>query len=242
MARLGVRTLYLQVGNPDGAPPDTLTDAAELREFLSRAKSAGVKVVAWFLPEFSDLDYDTQMLRTIAAFRSGNTRFDTLALDLEYTQGEPDVSARNDKAVALARTTRELLGPTRAIGGIVYPPVQTEVLNPALWPGFPYQRLAKWIDVWMPMAYYTFRAPPYRDPYRYTEESVRRLRKNLDAPDALVHPIGGIADQTTPEDYTAFLRAVKKVKGIGWSVYDYNTTASSAWTFLRAAQSNLTAE
>jgi hypothetical protein len=242
MAGLGVQTLYLQVSNPDGDSPDQITDATELREFLTRAKAAGVRVVAWYLPGLADVDLDTRMLRTIVDFRSGSARFDTVALDLEYTQGEPDVAVRNDNAVRLARNARKLLGSTRAVGAIVYPAVQTEVLNPILWPGFPYKRLAKSVDVWMPMTYYTFRSAPYRDPYRYVTESVSRLRKDLDDSAALVHPIGGIADQTSPEDYVAFLRAVKKVDGIGWSVYDYNTTTSSAWTFLRGGQSNFTAE
>ena len=74
-----------------------------------------------------------------------------------------------------------------------------------------------------------------RDPFRYTEESVARLRKHLDDDHALVHPIGGIADQTSPEDYVAFLRAVKSTRAIGYSVYDFNTTSSSAWTYLRGA-------
>src|SRR6478735_12600233 len=41
MARLGVRTLYLQVANPDGASPDQLTDEVQLREILTRARSTG---------------------------------------------------------------------------------------------------------------------------------------------------------------------------------------------------------
>jgi hypothetical protein len=233
MARLGVRTLYLQVGNPDGASPDQLTDEVQVREMLTRARTAGLKVVAWYLPALADVALDTRMLNTINAFRSGTARFDTIALDLEYTQGEPDVALRNDNMIEVARYTRKLVGAKRAIGGIVYPAVQTEVLNPVLWPGFPYKKLADSVDVWMPMAYFTFRSEPYRDAFRYTDESVTRLRKRLDNDSALVHPIGGIADLTTPEDYVAFLRAVKSTKSIGYSVYDFNTTSSSAWTFLR---------
>ena len=97
----------------------------------------------------------------------------------------------------------------------------------------PEKKLAESVDVWMPMTYFTFRSDPYRDAFRYTDESVARLRKRLGNDNALVHPIGGIADQTSPEDYLAFLRAVKNTKAIGYSVYDFNTTSSSAWTFLR---------
>ena len=233
MARLGVRTLYLQVANPDGASPDQLTDEAQLREILTGARAAGLKVVAWYLPGLADVALDTRMIKTIVGFRSGTARFDTVALDLEYTQGESDVSVRNDNTVEVTRNTRKLLGTKRALGAIVYPAVQTEVLNPVLWPNFPYKRLAESVDVWMPMTYFTFRSDPYRDAFRYTDESVARLRKRLGNDNALVHPIGGIADQTSPEDYLAFLRAVKNTKAIGYSVYDFNTTSSSAWTFLR---------
>src|SRR3954467_10172143 len=50
MAALGVRTLYVQVANPDGAPSNQLTDRSELRALLARAHERGVAVVPWFLP------------------------------------------------------------------------------------------------------------------------------------------------------------------------------------------------
>ena len=34
-------------------------------------------------------------------------------------------------------------------------------------------------------------------------------------------------------DYEAFLRAVYDTKSVGWSIYDYNTMASSAWPRMR---------
>src|SRR4029079_3938899 len=34
-------------------------------------------------------------------------------------------------------------------------------------------------------------------------------------------------------DYDAFLRAVYDTKSVGWSIYDYNTMASSAWPRMR---------
>ena len=73
-----------------------------------------------------------------------------------------------------------------------------------------------------------------RDPYAYTAESVDRLRANLDDKRAVVHPVGGIGDLTTAQDYDAFLRAVYDTKSVGWSIYDYNTTFSSSWPRLRA--------
>ena len=53
MAALGVKTLYVQVANPDGAPANQLTDRAELRALLERAHDHDIAVVPWFLPERS---------------------------------------------------------------------------------------------------------------------------------------------------------------------------------------------
>ena len=162
--------------------------------------------------------------------------FDGVALDLENTTGVPDITVRNNRIVDLTKRTRKLLGDNRALGAIVYPAVQTDLINPALWPNFPYRRLQPSVDVWMPMAYFTFRdvESGYRDPFRYTEDSVALLRAHLKNKDAPVHVIGGIADLATPADYVAFLKAARLTKAVGYSMYDFRTTSSAAWTALRA--------
>src|SRR5262252_1269909 len=53
MAALGVKTLYLQVANPDGAPANQLTDRVQLRSILAAAHEHDVAVVPWFLPSFT---------------------------------------------------------------------------------------------------------------------------------------------------------------------------------------------
>jgi hypothetical protein len=235
MAALGAKTLYLQVVNPVGQPPTSLSDAELLGHFLSRAHDEDLRVVAWYLPSAEDVKDDLAMLRRIVNFRADGEQFDAVALDLENTTDVPDVAVRNDRIVKLTKRTAAMLGDDRALGAIVYPAVQTEVINPSLWPNFPYRRLAPSVDVWMPMAYFTFRdaASGYRDPLRYTEESVRRLRAHLRDPSAPVHVIGGIADLATPEDYTAFLRAARATRSVGYSMYDFRTTSSAAWATLR---------
>ena len=45
--------------------------------------------------------------------------------------------------------------------------------------------------------------------------------------------IGGIADHATNADDVGFVRAAKRTGAIGWSVYDYATTGSTAWPRLR---------
>jgi hypothetical protein len=234
MAALGVRTLYLQVVNPVGDPPTSLFDAALLTEFVAHAHDHDMKVVAWYLPSVVDVDADYAMIQRIASFRVDDSGFDGVALDLEDTHGVLDVAVRNDRIVDLTKRTRKLLGKSRALGAIVYPAVQTELINPLLWPTFPYRRLQPSVDVWMPMAYFTFRDAEYRDPLRYTEDSVAMLRAHLRDRSAAVHVIGGIADLTTPEDYAAFLLAARRTKAVGYSMYDFRTTSSAAWAVLRA--------
>ncbi|MET0628183.1 MAG: hypothetical protein ABW033_06985 [Acidimicrobiia bacterium] len=239
MANLGARTLYLQVANPDDAPSNQLTDRVQLRALVRRAHDHDLTVVAWFLPYVTDLDADDQFVRQLVRLRVDGQGFDAIALDIEDTRAVPDLAERNDRVIELARRARAVMGDDMALGGIVYPAVQLDVVNPTLWPNFPYKRLADSIDVWMPMSYFTFRDEEsgYRDAFRYSEESVTRLRKHLDDDDATVHLVGGIADQVTTADLDGFLRAAQQTDAIGWSLYDYSTTFSTAWPTLRRGAS-----
>lgn len=240
MAELGARTLYLQVANPDGARSNQLTDRVQLREFVRTAHDHGMFVVAWFLPDVSNLDADDQFVRQLLKLRVEGRGFDALALDIEDTNAVTDVTERNQRVVELARRARSAMSSDVALAAIVYPAVQLDVINPVLWPDFPYKRLGDAIDVWMPMAYFTYRDEEsgYRDAFRYTKESVSRLRGHLDDDEAEVHVVGGIADLVTPSDLDGFLRAAGSTDAIGWSLYDYGTTFSGAWPALRRGPSS----
>jgi hypothetical protein len=113
--------------------------------------------------------------------------------------------------------------------------VVMEVVNPDYWPDFPWREIAPFYDVWLPMAYWTFRTERsgYRDGYRYTEENVRRLRANLGMPDAPVHPAGGTDGEATDEDYRGFVRACAEQRCLGGSISDWRTTPPHAWEILR---------
>jgi hypothetical protein len=228
---LGVKTLYLEGStddNPDATDP--LLDRDLTSQMLERAHDAGLRVVAWYVPSLADVDVDLRRLTALLTVVPG-VHFDAVALDIEWTQSVPDVAERNRRIVTLAQRLRQFVGPDVAIGAIVYPPVQLEVLNPLLWPVFPYRQLAPYIDVWLPMTYWTFRSGDYRDPYRYVTESVRRLRADIGDQSAVVHVIGGLTDQSTRADYESFVRAVHDVQALGWSMYDLSTTPTPAWAW-----------
>ncbi len=234
MAALGVKTLYVQVANPDGAPSNQLTDRVELEALLTRAHEEGIAVVPWFLPGLTSPADDIATMRQIVRLRAGGEKIDGIGLDLE-SGDEPDIVLRNQRTVAFAKKVRALVGDSMPVASIVYPAVQLEVLNTTLWPDFPYKGVAKYVDLWMPMSYYTYRdtASGLRNAYRYTVDSVERLRARLGDAHAPVHLIGGLAEDSTPDDYLDMTRAARATGALGWSVYDYATTGSWAWPYLR---------
>jgi hypothetical protein len=233
MAEHGVHTLYLQAAKDDPRTPGILASPEQAAAFLTAAHDAGIRVVAWYLPSHLDEQLDLDRAKALVEFEADGERFDGVALDIENTEAVTDVAERNARLVRLVRALDDSAG-SMPIGAIVYPPVALDVLNTTLWPDFPYREIAPYVDVWLPMAYWTFRddASGYRDAGRYTQENVERLREHIGDPDTAVHPIGGIADEVTSVDIEDFLRAANETGAIGVSLYDFDTLDPSAWSAL----------
>jgi hypothetical protein len=236
MADHGVRTLFLQAARADGRTPGPLVDPGLIAAFLVRAHRRGMRVVGWYLPTFADVQRDAGRLLAIRDFNVLGHRFDGLAVDIEDNRDVPDPAARSARLVELSLIVRDAVG-TDALGAIVLPPVQTEVVNPAYWPAFPWRDIAAAYDVWLPMSYWTFRDPVsgYHDGYTYNEESVRRLRANLGRPDAPVHAIGGIGDLLTADELTRFVQSLVDTSAVGGSIYDWSTLPAAARDQLAAS-------
>jgi hypothetical protein len=234
LALRGVRTLFLQASRLDDRSPEMIVDEELVGRFLEEAHRHEIRVVGWYLPKFGDVDVDLRHTLAMADFEHDGHRFDGLALDIEWTEDVPDHAQRNSRLVELSERLRAEVGDD-ALGAIVLPPVQLEVVNEQLWPEFPWRRLHDLYDVWMPMDYWTFRteASGYRDAFRYTEENLRRLAGNVEDPDPVVHPIGGIGDAATEDDYAGFVRALDQGGAVGGSVYDFRTTSEGGWVVLQ---------
>jgi hypothetical protein len=235
MVGQGVRTVYLQAAKDDTRSPGELVNPEIVGPMLVRAHGHGIKVVAWYLPKFYDLDSDMRRLLAMRDFRFEGEGFDGIGLDIEWRKDVPDNAERNARLVELSRRLRRAMG-NEAISAIPLPPVLIETVNPAYWPDFPWRELAPLYDVWLPMAYWTFRTQSsgYRDGYRYTVENIRRLRANLGLPSAPVHPVGGTDNKSTDGDYRGFVRACVEEHTLGGSIYDWRTTPPPAWGTLRA--------
>ncbi|MDQ1426290.1 MAG: hypothetical protein QOD72_3788 [Acidimicrobiaceae bacterium] len=226
LAAHGVRTLYIQAARFDDRTPNGLVAPELLEPFIERAHAKGMRVVGWYLPKFLDVDEDLARLIAIARYDERGQHFDGLGVDIEDNQSVPDPRDRNVRLLELSRRLRDAVGKDVVISAHVVPTVQLEVINPNYWPEFPWRELDRYYQVWQPMMYWTLRtvASGYQDPYRLTTESVRRMRDLLQDPNALVHPVGGIADQVTPEQLAAFVTALHEVGAIGGSLYDAATT------------------
>lgn len=242
MAQAGVRTVYIQAARLDDRSPTGLEDRWLLTDWLLTARELGIDIVAWYLPRFGGGGEDLERVQAMADFEVLGHRFDGVGIDIEWTGDGVDDETRSQRLIELGRGATSA-NPELPLGAIVLPPVLIEVVNEDFWPGFPWAEIAPDYDVWLPMAYWSFRseASGYGDGYAYVEESVRRLRTNIDDPNALVHPIGGIGgidgiddpdDPAEPlatlEELDNFAIAVAETAGIGASMYDWNTLDDAA--------------
>lgn len=223
--RNGVQTLFIQTATH--RHPSDLLDPTLLRRILTRARHLGIKVVGWYLPQFVDLKQD---LRRLAA--AGRFGFDGVGVDIEST-ANPDVDHRTDSLVFESVLMRQEF-PGLSLVAIPVTPVVWEELNPTWWPRFPYRQLVGYYDAWAPMAYWSFRTPEsgWRDPYRYTYETVVRLRRLTGRSDLRVHPIGGLAEGMSAQDVVQMNAAMTASGAIGGSIYDDVTTTDGLWESL----------
>ncbi|HLG01272.1 MAG TPA: hypothetical protein VI916_12425 [Acidimicrobiia bacterium] len=233
MAAEGVRTLYIQASRDDPRTPGDIESPETVARFLVKAHSLGMRVVAWYLPKNYD-DGDLRRFRAIRDFRAEGQGFDGIGVDIEFRGNVTDVAERNRRLVDMTRRLREESG-GYPIAAIVLPPVVTDIINLNFWPSFPWQEIKPYYDAWMPMGYWTNRksSSEWRDAYKYTEANVAMVRAHLGDPAAPVHPIGGIGDAATVADYQGFMQAVRATGSIGWSNYDWRTTAPDALPTLR---------
>src|SRR5690349_12454033 len=189
MARVGVRTLYLQTGNYEQRLD--LVRPHALGRFVDAAHAAGMRVVAWYLPSFAYPAQDVRRALAAIRFRSAKGgRFDSFALDIEASFVKP-VSLRNQRLLNRSARLRAAAGRRYALGAII-PSAVGMRRHPRYWPGFPYRGLDRYYDVFLPMAYATdAHVRGVRATFAYNAADVAAIRSHTGDPRVAIHMIGG---------------------------------------------------
>jgi hypothetical protein len=230
MAKLGVRTLYLETGNY--RQKTDLVRATGLARFLDAAHGAGIRVVAWYLPGLKDVNLDLR--RTLAAIQfvtAAGQRFDSFALDIEASE-VTSITRRNARLETLSEAIRRAVGPRYPLGAII-PSAVGMAIHPDYWPHFPYRQLSQTFDVFLPMAYFTYHAHGAAAVRNYVTTSIAVIRAETGGVDP-IHAIGGLSEGIGTAEARAFLGAMAACAPLGFSVYEFPTTAASVWPLLRA--------
>lgn len=231
IASRGVRTLYLETANYRQTVD--LVRPVRLARFLDAAHAAGLRVVAWYLPSFRNVARDLRRSLAAIAFRTpAGQAFDSFALDIEASVVKSP-ALRTRRTLELSRELRAAVGRSYPLGAIIPSPRGME-LSPAYWPGFPYAELAGVYDVILPMSYFTYRVEGGLAVRRYMERSIEIIREETGDPQVPIHVIGGLGDGTSRAEARGFMRAVAGCAPLGYSIYDFSTTAQATWAALTA--------
>jgi hypothetical protein len=227
----GVRTLFLETGN--WRIESRIFKPDIVARFLEAAHDRGMKAVAWYVPDFRNLERDLR--RALAAVRfetAGGQRFDSFGLDIESAE-VTDPNVRTTRMLRLSARLRRSVGSAYPLAAIVPSPHAMRLI-PAYWPGFPFRELASLYDVFIPMGYFTFRTNGPSEAAAYTAATLRLLSDRTGG--APIHAIGGLAEDTSGSEVRAFVQAALGEGVIGASLYDFDTTGPKAWSALTAVQ------
>ncbi len=231
----GVRTLYLETSNFSAA--SAIVSPSTVSRFIVAAHADGMRIVAWYLPSFGRPGLDRHRARAAVAFRTaGGQRFDAFALDIESPLVK-DAALRTSRLLDLSAALRASAGAGYPLGAIV-PAPEGMRLNPAYWPGFPFRRLRRTFDVFLPMDYFTYHVTTAAAAHDYTTANVALLRQGTGDPGVPIHLIGGIADAADDAEVAAFVHAERERGVLGASLYDDATTSPSEWALLADVPAN----
>lgn len=240
MAAHGVKTLYLQTARwnkPAPDDPNVFQDMPLAERWVHAAHANGMRVVGWYLPAYEDMGRDVTRTKAIATYRtSAGQRFDALAIDIEYKGQMSSLSEWNAAIVEHIRRVRSKVGALYPVAAIVPSALAMEIY-PQNWVGFPWKGIANYANVFMPMAYWSYRhdcdSKPQHCAYGYTAGNVQRVRELTGKPGLPVHVIGGVSDAINTQEVSDFVKAALAVKVYGASLYDYRTTKAAYWAPLQ---------
>ena len=230
LKKAGVQTLYMETGmtgTRQAVVPASIP-------WLVAAHNAGLKVVAWYLPDYTNVRFDAQRSIAIAHFRYAGIRFDGLGIDIEYKGALGNNKIWNRHVVQHMSRVRNALGKDYPLAAIPPPPLQMR-LAPTTWWGFPWAQLGKLSSDIMLMSYWSFRSgcPQIRlnCPYEFTKYNVE-LTRAMTGGRVPIHVIGGVGDGINWRELNQFVQGAIDAHADGASIYDIGTTRPEWWRSL----------
>lgn len=228
MKRSGVRTLYIQTGRSN---TEVAVDP-RVGPWLAAAHRAGMKVVGWYLPMYTQPRVDLRRTVMIQRFRHGSHRFDGIGIDIEYRAAVSSLSIWNRRVAEHLAAVRAKLGPGYPIASIPPPPLQMRVA-PEYWAGFPWKALGRHTDAVMLMSYWSARTgcPRVRIhcAYEFTANNISLTRQLIGRDDRIIHIIGGVGNAIDERELKDFVRGALDGAADGASIYDARTTRDPWW-------------
>lgn len=229
LAARRVRTIFLQTANYASSRP--IVHRAAAARIIELAHARGMSVVAWYLPDFVRSRRDLRRSLAAVTFETpGGHRFDAFGLDIEANILPP--APRTRRLLWLSDRIRAAVGKEYVLAAITPSPRGME-LSPAFWPGFPWAELPRYYDVFVPMAYWTYRESGEAGAYRYIKRSIEIVREETGRPRAPIHMIGGLAARADRAQMRGFVRAVREGGILGASLYDAGTSDAGDWAELQ---------
>ncbi len=228
----GVRTIYVETANYRTPRSTSIADPVARAALIDAAHANGMRVVAWYLPGFKDLRRDLQ--RSLDAIRFTTVaggHIDSFALDIEASVVR-SIATRNRRALKLSKRIRSAVGRQYPLGAIVPDQRSTSVSLPSVWPRFPYRRLRRYYDVFLPMSYSTHRGKGSGFVYTYTRANVQYLRLATGDPALAVHVIGGLANKLSTAEDEAVVQAALDEGTLGASFYKLRLSSAGEWQAL----------
>lgn len=237
MASHGVRTLYIETANYHNPQAASIFKPAAMSAFIQQCHALKIKIVAWYLPGFKDLDKDYKRSMAAIEYRTPDgQKFDSFALDIEDSHVKP-ASTRSARLKTLSAKIRKAVGKAYPLGGIIPSPAGMKI-NSSYWPDFPYKDVAAVYDVIVAMGYYTYHGDGYAHAYNETRENVRIVREQTGRPTIPIHVIAGVGDKSSGSETRAYVRALRETGCLGGSMYDWSTTSAADWRPLASVRFN----
>ena len=216
----GVSVIYVETAN--ARSKRDVINPARLKQLVTLAHAAGIRVVPWYLPGFQRPKVDQR--RLVAALAIGGAEpVDGIAVDIEATYVK-NPKLRAQRAAVLLTWLRANY-PKTPIGAITPSPVNM------YWPIFPWAEVRTQADAVLPMCYSPRRQSSSRM-YAMTVGCVTRARKLTGDPALPVHLISGLAGGLSTANLDAAARGARDAGANGFSLYDLATTTPSGWAAL----------